>query len=183
MIFGIKENSIILPHIQCIVGYYYKYYDWFCVPGSYLRDDHKIKFRMVSVQHFITEAPCLFQVISGPLSFSRRLSRYGRQGTGAAVLLRQHHTRGWGGVPAAGRSGGRPVPAAPEPQLPRRICSVGGLRSPVLPLHHREGDERHLRHRRRKIPQNPYRCDRLPLAGVRRARLPAEEALQPAPGH
>ncbi len=128
---------------------------------------------------FITEAHCRFQVISGPLS----LSRYGRQGACAAVLLRQHHARGGGGVPAVWRSGERPVPAAPEPQLPRWIRSVGGLQPPVLPLHHREGDERYLRHRRRKIPQKPSRCDRLPLAGVRRARLPAQEALQPAPGH
>ncbi len=39
MIFGIKEECIILTH-TCIVGYCYKYtcaaYDCFCAPGSHI---------------------------------------------------------------------------------------------------------------------------------------------------
>ncbi len=27
---------------------------------EYLRDDHNINFKMVSAQHFLNEAPCLF---------------------------------------------------------------------------------------------------------------------------
>ncbi len=37
---------------------------------AYLRDDHKIKFRMVSAQHFINEAPGLLGCSGGEVLLS-----------------------------------------------------------------------------------------------------------------